>query len=148
MEAAQALADLTEISSQIQSAVLADTSGTVIASTFSDPARGEQVAKAAAELLQGAEEAGREGLVQLEAALADASVFIVREGSHFVVAVTGPDPTVGLVFYDLRTCLRLIAEEEKEPPKAKRAPRRAKKEESEAAAAVDAAEGGGDGQAS
>ena len=145
MNAAQALADLTEISSQIQSAVLSDTGGTVIATTFSDAARGEQVAKAAAELLEKAVEAGREGLVQLEAALDDASVFIVKEGSHLVAAVTGPEPTVGLVFYDLRTCLRLVGEEEKEPAKPRRAPRRAKKESSEAAAK--SSEEGGEGGA-
>ena len=39
MEAAQALADLVEISSQIESAVLAGADGTVLGSTLAEPAR-------------------------------------------------------------------------------------------------------------
>jgi predicted regulator of Ras-like GTPase activity (Roadblock/LC7/MglB family) len=106
MDAAQALADLTEISSQIESAVIGGTGGDVVASTFSDPARAERVAGAARQLLEAAESEGRSGLVQLQAATYEASVFVVREGDRFVAAVTGPDPTVGLVFYDLKTSLR------------------------------------------
>jgi predicted regulator of Ras-like GTPase activity (Roadblock/LC7/MglB family) len=119
MEAAQALADLTEVSSQIESAVLADTGGTVLAATYPDPKRGERVAQTAAELLKAARSAGREGLVQLEAATSEGSIFVVRDGEHLVAAVTGTQPTVGLVFYDLKTCLRLVGEET-EAPAAKR----------------------------
>jgi predicted regulator of Ras-like GTPase activity (Roadblock/LC7/MglB family) len=121
MEAAQALADLTEISSQIESAVLANTGGTVLASTFADSSRGERVARAAGELLAEARTAGREGLVQLEAATSEGSIFIVRDGEHLVAAVTGRQPTVGLVFYDLKTCLRLLDKEQEKPaPKRRR----------------------------
>ena len=130
MEAAQALADLTEVSSQIESAVLADTGGTVLAATYPDPKRGERVAQTAAELLKAARSAGREGLVQLEAATSDGSIFVVRDGEHLVAAVTGTQPTVGLVFYDLKTTLRLAAEEPAaEAPKP--AARRRKKETEE-----------------
>lgn len=111
MDAAQALADLTEISSQIESAVMAGKSGKVLAATFDDDARSERVAKAAGRLLEESSGAGREGLVQLEAATEDGSVFVVRDEERFVAAVTGPEPTVGLVFYDLKTCLRQVAEE-------------------------------------
>jgi hypothetical protein len=45
-------------------------------------------------------------LVQLEAATHDGSVFVVLEGNRAVAAVTKPEPTVGLVFYDLKSCLR------------------------------------------
>lgn len=112
MDAAQALADLTEISSQIECAVMAEKSGKVLSSTLDDSARGERVAKAAGRLLDESSGAGREGLVQLEAATEDGSVFVVRDEERFVAAVTQPQPTVGLVFYDLKTCLRQVAEEE------------------------------------
>ena len=134
MDAGQALADLTEISSQIDAAVLAGADGSVAASTFADEERGKAVAAAAAELLQAAEEArsdGGERLVQLQAATPEGSVFVVRDDKHVVAAVTGAEPTVGLVFYDLKTCLRLAGEEPQ-----KKAPRRKRKKE----------EGEGDGQ--
>jgi len=44
MDAAQALADLTEISAQIEGAVLADSSGSLVASTFAQEERGKELA--------------------------------------------------------------------------------------------------------
>ncbi len=117
MDAAQALADLTEISAQIEAAVVGDTAGGVAASTFADEARGGRVAEAARELLQAAEQEGRGGLVQLQAATHEGSVFVVRDADRFIAAVTPPDPTVGLVFYDLKTTLRLAGEEPDTPEK-------------------------------
>jgi predicted regulator of Ras-like GTPase activity (Roadblock/LC7/MglB family) len=131
MDAAQALADLTEISSQIEAAILAE-GGSVSASTFADEKRGEAVAAAAADLVQAADEARSDDrLVQLQAALPDGSVFVVRDDERLAVAVTGADPTVGLVFYDLKTCLRLAGEEAEGEKKTAR--RRRKKEEAEGA---------------
>ena len=52
MDAAQALADLTEISSQIEAAVLFDASGAVDGSTLSDADSTSALATAAAELLE------------------------------------------------------------------------------------------------
>jgi len=114
VEAAQALADLTEISAQIEAAVLASEDGTVVGSTFSEAEAGERFAEAAAELLGSATGPEREGLqelVQLQALTPQGCVFVVRDGSHFVAALTGRDPTVGLVFYDLKTCLRLVGQD-------------------------------------
>ena len=37
-------------------------------------------------------------------------MFLVVDGDRMAVATTGPDPTVGLVFYDLKTLLRQVAE--------------------------------------
>jgi predicted regulator of Ras-like GTPase activity (Roadblock/LC7/MglB family) len=131
VEAAQALADLTEISSQIEAAVLAAQDGTVVGSTFSDTTAGERFAEAAAELLRSAAEPERQGLqelVQLQAVTPKGSVFVVRDGGHFVAALTGREPTVGLVFYDLKTCLRLVRSEEPEEQKPAPARKRAKKE--------------------
>ncbi len=126
MDAAQALADLTEISSQIEGAVLAEADGKVVASTFPDDATGEQVARAAVELLRAADETragvGSAELSHMQAATPSGSVFVVRDGARLVAAVTGPDPTVGLVFYDLKTCLRLAEEQRREEK-----PRRARK---------------------
>jgi predicted regulator of Ras-like GTPase activity (Roadblock/LC7/MglB family) len=111
MEAAQALADLTEISSQIEAAVLAETDGAVVASTFSEDEKGEAFAATAAEFVRAAVDSGElssKELVQVQAASPQGCVFVVREGHHLVAAVTGAQPTVGLVFYDLKTCLRLL----------------------------------------
>ena len=116
MDAAQALADLTEISAQIEAAVLADHDGSVVASTLADDAAAKSFAEAAAELLSAADEVrtepGSDPLVQVEGASLDGSVFVARDDRHLVAAVTKPRPTVGLVFYDLKTCLRMLEREE------------------------------------
>jgi len=125
MDAAQALADLTEISSQIEAAVLAGADGAVVASTFRETGHGEDLAKSAVELVSAAGESGGEApnreLVQIQAATPRGSLFVVRDGSHVVAAVTGSKPTVGLVFYDLKTCLRMLETEEKKAAKPERA---------------------------
>src|SRR5215211_26662 len=124
MDAAQALADLTEISAQIDAAVLAGADGSVVASTFQQEGRGEELARAAVELVAAAGEArgdsGAPELVQIQAATPRGSLFVVRDGGHVVAAVTGSKPTVGLVFYDLKTCLRLFEREAEKPEKAEK----------------------------
>lgn len=129
MDSEQALADLTEISSQIRGAVLFDEAGAVQASTLAEEGRAQELARSAAALLSAAEgvrAGGDEPLTQLEAATREGSVFVVRDGGRRVAATTGPDPTVGLVFYDLKSCLRQLEEETKDEPKPKRkrAPRK------------------------
>jgi hypothetical protein len=123
MDAAQALADLTEISSQIQAAVLFDESGSVQGSTLADAQAAEALAGAAAQLLARVDDLARDAaaVTQLEAATDEGSVFVVRDGARRIAATTGAAPTVGLVFYDLKSCLRGAAEE---PPKPKRARRK------------------------
>jgi predicted regulator of Ras-like GTPase activity (Roadblock/LC7/MglB family) len=134
MDAAQALADLTEISSQIQAAVLFDEHGSVAGSTLADEERSRELVRAAGELLDAAERLGTgEGaLTQLEASTLDGSVFVVRDGARRIVATTGPDPTVGLVFYDLKSCLRGVDDGGGDAPKsaAKRPGRTNEDEES------------------
>jgi predicted regulator of Ras-like GTPase activity (Roadblock/LC7/MglB family) len=105
VDAQQALADLTEISSQIEAAVVFDDKGKLVGSTLSD---GEAFARAASDLLAAAEElqTGPSALTQLEIATDDGSVFVVREGKTTIAATTAPEPTVGLVFYDLKSALR------------------------------------------
>ena len=116
MDAQQALSDLTEISSQIQAAVVFDGKGKVAGSTLGDEARAEALAKSAGELLAAAEgvKTGESTLMQLEVATAEGSVFVVREGPTTIAATTGGNPTVGLVFYDLKSALRSV---KKAPPR-------------------------------
>jgi hypothetical protein len=132
VDAAQALADLVEISAQIEAAVLAKADGTVLASTLADEERSGAVARDAAELIQSASGPAGEP-VQLEAAVPEGSVFVVRDEERLVAAVTGRDPTSGLVLYDLKTCLRL-AGENAQPAKKAAARSRKKKAETEEAA--------------
>jgi predicted regulator of Ras-like GTPase activity (Roadblock/LC7/MglB family) len=134
MDAAQALSDLTEISSQIQAAVVVDEDGAALASTIDEQRSGE-LARTTQELLAAAgriDDAGK-AVAQLEVATSEGSVFVVRDGARAITATTGPQPTVGLVFYDLKSCLRSIAAEEK--PKPKRTPRRSAGEGGDDAAA-------------
>jgi predicted regulator of Ras-like GTPase activity (Roadblock/LC7/MglB family) len=112
MDAQQALADLTEVSSQIQAAVMFDDEGRVAASTLAEEGRAAGLAQGARRLLEQAQgiKVGDGGpLTQLEAATQDGSVFVVADGKTRIAATTAPEPTVGLVFYDLKSALRSIA---------------------------------------
>ena len=116
VDAQQALADLAEISSQIEAAVLFGPRGGVTASTLAETERARELAHRAAELLDAAEAVGAgtdEPLTQLEVATHEGSVFVVRDGDRRIAATTAPDPTVGLVFYDLKSCLRSLDADEK-----------------------------------
>ena len=112
MNGPDALADLMEISSQVEAAVLIDASGAVIASSL-EAGAAEELARCARELLEAggrARSGPQAGPVrQLHAATGDGSFFVVRDGDHVAAATTGASPTVGLVFYDLKTCLRALA---------------------------------------
>jgi predicted regulator of Ras-like GTPase activity (Roadblock/LC7/MglB family) len=132
VDAAQALADLTEISSQIEAVVVSDSTGAILASTLEQETSAQRVAEGAARLLdEAAAVAPRESgeLAQVEAATPEGSVFVVRDGGRTIAATTGPEPTVGLVFYDLKSCLRSLDEPKPKPapkPAPKSAPRRKK----------------------
>jgi predicted regulator of Ras-like GTPase activity (Roadblock/LC7/MglB family) len=127
MDAAAALERLREISSQVRTAVIFERGGKVVDSTFADEQRAKDVAAEAEALLAEAEKQG-EGddepgeFAQLEVALRDGSVFVVRDGDRLIAATTQPEPTVGLVFYDLKSCLRDL--ETTPAPKKRAAPRR------------------------
>src|SRR5919199_3028465 len=126
MDAAQALADLTEISSQIESAALFGEDGEVGASTFADEERAQAFVRAARELLDAA--AGLRSSAspnQVEVATAEGSIFVVRDDGRLIAATTTPEPTVGLVFYDLKSCLRAASADEEPAEKPKRRTRKA-----------------------
>src|SRR5262249_60325274 len=77
-----------------------------------DEGRGAGLAEGAGRLLEQADQlkVGAGGpLIQLEAATDEGSVFVVADGPKRIAATTAPDPTVGLVFYDLKSALRSIA---------------------------------------
>jgi predicted regulator of Ras-like GTPase activity (Roadblock/LC7/MglB family) len=123
MDPAQALADLAEISSQIEAAVLFESDGSILGSTLSGGEATAAVVNGALELLAGAATFRREGgrVVQLEASTPDGSVFVVRDGERGIVATTGSQPTVGLVFYDLKSCLRGAGADPEQPKRRRRA---------------------------
>jgi predicted regulator of Ras-like GTPase activity (Roadblock/LC7/MglB family) len=116
MNPEQALADLTEISSQIEAAVVFDEQGTVVGSTLDDANRAGELANAAKELLRSAEEVKPGStLTQFEVATTEGSLFVVRDDATCIVATTGGNPTVGLVFYDLKSTLRNLKKEDEAP---------------------------------
>ena len=111
MDAAEALADLTDVSTQVREAVVLQPDGAVLASTLRDEARSKRLADAARGALQAAGEvpAGRSSPVTaLEVATGGGSLFVAAGKSVVCAATTGPDEPAGLVLYDLRTCLRSL----------------------------------------
>jgi hypothetical protein len=128
MDVAQALAELTELSSQVERAVVLDSSGTFLGSTSSEESTSERLAEGARELVAAAADLhpSSGAVTRVEVELADGALFVLEEGGRTIAAVTRPHPTAGLVAYDLRTCLQAIDEtpkagrnakpKEEEPP--------------------------------
>ncbi len=114
MDAAQALADLTEISSQVAQVTIVDHDGSLLATTLRDPSRAARLVAGIIQLLEEADRIaharGLPELTQIEASTLEGSVFAVRRNGRMIAVTTRPDPTVGLVFYDLKHCLRSIEE--------------------------------------
>jgi len=125
MDAADALRELTELSTQIESAVVLRADGAVLASTLEDPASEAALASSTLELMAAAfelNERPRE-VTRVEVELESGAFIALRDGGRTIAATTGPQPTSGLVVYDLRTCLAGITEPE-QPKRKKRAPER------------------------
>lgn len=112
MEAAQALAELTQLSSQVERAVILRADGSLLAATTEDTAAAEALAQAALDLVAAAFElrSTPDEVNRVEVELAEGAVFVLRDGGRTIAATTGPRPTAGLVVYDLRTCLNSIDE--------------------------------------
>jgi hypothetical protein len=118
VDAASALADLTEISTHVEAAAILDESGKVVAAT----PRGERLAEPGQELLRtAAERLGRSDRapMRIEAALRDGSVAVVAEGGRTIVARTAPRPPSALLFHDLAACLRSVDASKKRPRRRK-----------------------------
>jgi len=110
MDAAQALTELRELSSQVARAVIFDDDGEVLAGTDADADAAQKLAEAAQALVAaaGGLHATEGDVARAEVELADGGFFVLREGGRTIAATTGPSPTAGLVMYDLRTCLHGI----------------------------------------
>jgi predicted regulator of Ras-like GTPase activity (Roadblock/LC7/MglB family) len=113
MDAEQALVELTEISSQIELALIFDSRAELIGTTLTDRHVAESLAFGATALIAcsrrvAAEERGEP--VQIELTYPVGSVLLVREGDLYIMAVTSSDPIAGLAFFELRTCLRKLAD--------------------------------------
>jgi len=136
MDAARALGDLTEISSQVEAAVLFGEGGEVLGSTLESESATAALVRGAGELLEAGGSFRSEGatVTQLEASTPDGSVFVVRDGARGIVATTAAQPTVGLVFYDLKSCLRSAGDADAKPKSRRRgAPKKSAEEEPGAA---------------
>jgi predicted regulator of Ras-like GTPase activity (Roadblock/LC7/MglB family) len=113
MDAAAALADLVEISPQIEAAAVVSGDGALAASVGIPETRAGVLARAVQELLDGAaafrSDQGR--VTQLHAELAGGDVFAVATDEQAIVAVARERAAPGLVFYDLKRCLAAVADE-------------------------------------
>jgi hypothetical protein len=109
VNAGGALADLMEISGQVEAAVVLDENGEVECSSPADSERAQRLARAAREVLAAAEPV-RPGaaLTRLEASTRAGTLFVVREGGRTIAAATGAAPAAALVLHDLRSCLRAL----------------------------------------
>jgi hypothetical protein len=113
VDAARALADLVEISPQIEAAAIVAGNGELAGSVGVPERRAGILARVVRELLDGAagfrSDASR--VTQLHAELGDCELFVVNGGDErMIVAVTRGRAAPGLVFYDLKTCLTRLAD--------------------------------------
>jgi predicted regulator of Ras-like GTPase activity (Roadblock/LC7/MglB family) len=111
----EAIADLLDVSPQVETVVIARRDGQVVGHSLHErPAAATAFAAACRDILEQAEtarlELDREPVTQCEIATGHAHVFVVADAERYVGAVTPVDPTVGLVFYDLKTALRTLRE--------------------------------------
>jgi predicted regulator of Ras-like GTPase activity (Roadblock/LC7/MglB family) len=113
MDATAALADLVEISPQIEAAAVVAGDGELAGSVGVPEARATLLARAARELLAGSaafrSDQGR--VTQLHAELGGGDVFAVAGEERAIVAVARERATPGLLFYDLKRCLAAVADE-------------------------------------
>jgi len=113
MDAARALADLVEISPQIEAAAVVSGEGETVGSFGVPEERARLLGRAVLDLLDGAAAYRSDGRVtQLHAALDEGDVFAVTGwDEQTIVAVAGEQARPGLVFYDLKQCLRRLTDE-------------------------------------
>ena len=108
MTAQEALAELLCVSTDVIQAAVLDGDGAVVASTGTAPHAA--IAGAAVNLWQMAQRAAGEAgggiLGQLVVEAGQGATFMLVEAGMRIVAITGRRPASGLVFFDLRACLR------------------------------------------
>ena len=114
MDAGRALADLVEISPQIEAAAVMAGDGSLAGSVGIPEERADELARATRELLDRAAAFRGDGIrvTQIHAALDHGEVFAVTgAGGRTVVAVASERTAPGLVFYDLKRCLAAVEED-------------------------------------
>ncbi len=107
MDAARAIADLVDVSPQVRAVAIVGAEGAMVG-TNATADLAERLTATARELLRIADAGRPDPVAQLEAATTTGSVFVVRDGERVIAATTSPEPTVGLVFYDLKSCVRSV----------------------------------------
>ena len=120
MDATQAIADLTEISPQVTDVVVIAADGALTGSNLPT----DEAARRLADGARGSWTPPRrsaQGSLSWRLRPPRGSVFVVRDGQRLIAARTTPEPTVGLVFYDLKTCLRSVGDAEPSRPRRKAA---------------------------
>jgi hypothetical protein len=111
VDAADAIAELLELSSHVEAAVVFDPAGVVEGSSFSNEDRATALARRALDVLAAAGGIRRQGarVTRVEARFDEGSLIVVSEDERLAAATTVPDPPVALVAYDLRNALRSSA---------------------------------------
>jgi hypothetical protein len=110
MDAKSLLADLLEVSGQVEAAAIVTRAGEVVAGTDEESA--SALGTAIHSLAGSANDVSGptdQALVQLQVSLSGSCVFIAQDEQHSIGCVTVPHPTAGLVFYDLKSTLRRLA---------------------------------------
>lgn len=112
MDASAALSELVGLSTQVVEAVVAGPDGAVEAARAADDERARRLATAGAELLAEASalRPGAPGVERVHVDLERGSLVAVSSAGRTIVATTVPEPTAGLVAFDLRAALRRVAE--------------------------------------
>ena len=109
MDATQAIADLTEISPQVKHVVVVGADGEPRRLEPAERGRRRAARRRRASGCSTPPRSLRPGRRRSSRPRpSSGSVFVVRDGGRLIAATTTPEPTVGLVFYDLKTCLRSI----------------------------------------
>jgi hypothetical protein len=111
MDAADALADLVEISAQIGAAAVLTGEGETIGSIGIPDGRQGILAAAVRDLLAAAADFRSDEMrvTQLHAVLGERDLFSVTDGQgRTIVAVVSDRAAPGLVFYDLKRCLAAL----------------------------------------
>ena len=123
LDAKQALAELLELSSQVERALVLRADGSVLASSSGEAPATDALARSALDLVAAAFELrSATEVTRVEVELAEGGVFVIRDGGRAIAARTAPGATPGLVVYDLRTCLQKI-DDAKPKPKRQRKPK-------------------------
>lgn len=112
MDAAAALTELVELSTQVTRAVVVGDAG-VEGAIGAEGDRAERLAQTGRSLLAAAAAVPHGSAAEVsrvEVVTPPGGVFVVCEAGRTIVATTVPEPTAGLVLYDLRAVLRRMAE--------------------------------------